>query len=162
MFMPQFAAAVVGIFGGAAWCGFNIARTNLEYSFVDNDGRSTYGASVYVLMAITGVAGGILAGAMAKWTANFHLHIGSVELINYHLIWLISGIFRVSGVIWLIRMPEPNAKPVGIVARQIAQGVLHTVPGILFTPIRTVRRLLVQPAAARPPGQMKAAAEEQT
>jgi MFS family permease len=153
----QVMAAMVNIFGGIAWCGYGIARTNLDFGFIDRDGRSTYGASTNVILALAGVVGSLVSGAMAHWTEGVSFHIGSFQVINYHLVFAASGLFRLGGLFWLIGMPEPGAKPVGVVARQMAQGVLHNVPVLVFAPlrmiIRPVRRLMVQAAmnAPRPP-----------
>lgn len=166
MFMTpggQFMAAAVNIFGGIAWCGYGIARTNMDFGFIDRGGRSTYGASTNVILAMAGVVGSLLSGAVARWTEGVSFHIGSVQFIHYHLIFAASGLFRLGGLFWLIGMPEPGSKPVGVVARHIAQGILHNVPVLAFTPlrmiIRPVRRLILQSAlhAARPPADVPAA-----
>jgi MFS family permease len=155
----QVMAAVVNIFGGIAWCGYGIARTNMDFGFIDKGGRSTYGASTNVILAASGVVGALLGGALARWTEGFSFYVGSFEIINYHLVFAASGVFRLGGLFWLIGMPEPGAKPVGMVARRIAQGVLHNVPVLVFAPlrmiIRPVRRLVFQAAinSPRPPAQ---------
>jgi len=133
-------AMLAMIMAGVVWQGLLMARLNMELSIADEKGRSTYSAALNVLTAFTGtlggLAGGLIAGAVRGWT----LHAGPLQFGHYHVMFALCGVFRIFGVLWLLRMEDPGAKPVSVLARQVAASVLYSAPVNLVRPIRRIGR----------------------
>ncbi|NLF30780.1 MAG: MFS transporter [Planctomycetes bacterium] len=132
-------AGLVNVYSGAVWQGLGMARLNTELIFADAKGRSTYTAALNVIIALTGtlggIVGGILAGAVKGWTATW----GPLAFGHYHVMFGLCSIVRLVGVAPLLRMEDPQAKPVAFVARQMAVSVLFTAPVNLLRPIIRLR-----------------------
>jgi len=137
-------AGVVVFWGGIVWSGLMMARLNMVLGFSDAGGRSTYAAAANVILAVTGVAGGILGGLIAGATRDLVVHLGPFTYVNYHLMFLFSGVFRGLSLLWLLGMVDPGAQPVGVVARHMAAGLTQNAPMLLFSPFR----LFIRPMRA--------------
>ncbi len=132
-------AGLVNVYSGVVWQGLNMARLNVELDLADAKGRSTYTAAMNVLIALTGtlggVVGGILAGAVKGWTAT----LGPLSFSHYHVMFALAAVFRLVAAGSLLRIADPQAKPVAFVARQMAMSVLLSAPMNLIRPISRLR-----------------------
>ncbi len=137
--MPYLVAVVV-FWGGIVWSGFLTARMGMYMSFSDTAGRSTYVAAVSVAQAVAGTLGGLAGGWIAQATAGMRWELGPFIYVNYHVTFLLGGVFRALGILWLIRMPDPGSTPVGAVARQMATGAYQGISLWLFPPLRLLYR----------------------
>ena len=149
-----YVAAVAVFWGGIVWCGLLMARMNMELSFSQRSGRSTYTAAANVCLAVAGVAGGITGGWIAGLARGFHMEWGPFSFVNYHVMFFLSGLVRLLSLLWLIGMTDPGSKPVGHVARQLAAQLYHHAPSLLFMPVRLLGRpaRLLRRIGGRPSG----------
>ena len=136
--MPML-AGLHNVFSGIVWQGLNMARLNMELSFADAKGRSTYTAAMNVSIALTGTLGGILGGILAGTIKGWTTTLGPLTFGHYHVMFMLCGLFRMIGAGALLRMTDAQAKPVAYVARQMAVSVLLSAPMNLIRPITRLR-----------------------
>lgn len=133
-------AAATCVFGGAMWAGFNLTQTTVIMGFSQTRGRARYVAAAAVVMAIGGFVGGLAGGQISQMTRGISFYVGPFLWTNYHLIFLLSALLRLAAIGWLINMPDPGARPVGVVVREFWFNAYGNVMSRLFWRIRTLGR----------------------
>jgi MFS family permease len=134
------AAGLMMVLAGVVWQGLLMARLNMELSLADEKGRSTYSAALNVMVALTGTLGGVVGGLIAGAVKGWTWQIGPFSFVHYHVMFCLTGAFRIFAVGWLLRMEDRGAKPVSMLARQVAVSVLFSAPVTLIRPIRRLGR----------------------
>jgi hypothetical protein len=93
-----------------AFAVVNIAGRNLVLK-LSPPGDNTTQLALYrlgggLLAGLSGLAGGLWLGHLLK--AKFHFDIGSQTFEAYHLLFLLSFIGRITTVLWVLPIQEPN------------------------------------------------------
>lgn len=130
LFIPPHAAwwvcvpigVLTSLWGGVMWGAVELCRSNVILGFADSAGRGRYSAAVAVVSAVGGALGAYLGGVVAQQTQAFNLHLGPLVWKNYHLCFILSGVMRAFGLIWLVRMPDPQGRPVMALVRSLLAG----------------------------------------
>jgi MFS family permease len=133
-------AGLLMVAAGVVWQGLLMARMNMELSIADLKGRSTYTAALNVSTALTGTLGGIAGGLIAAAIHGWSWQVGPFSFRNYEVMFFLCGVFRLLGVFWLLGMEDAGAKPVSVMARQVAMSVLNSAPVSVMRPIRRLGR----------------------
>lgn len=131
-------AALVVFFGGVIWTGLGIAQFNTILSFSDEQGRSTYVASASILTSIAGLLGGLAGGFLAQSLQGLHWRLGPFLLVNYHVVFLISGAIRGFSAVFLFGMADPGAKPTRDMVRAMVTNGYHNLTTKIIAPMRIV------------------------
>ena len=129
------------VIGGGMWAAVGLAQTSILLGFGESKGRGKYMAAAAVVMAIGGAAGGLAGSGIASLFArlpNARMLVGPFEWNNYHMTFLASSLVRASSLLWLIGMPEPGARQVGDMVRDLLINAYANVKTRLSWPLRPV------------------------
>ncbi len=132
-------AVCAAALGGWFWTGVGLAQTGIMLGFSDGQGRSKFVAASAVLMSLGGVVGGIVGGSVAQSLQFLQAEpivVGPFLWNNWHATFLLSGVFRIAAIGWLIGMPDPGAGRVRDMLRTMRGNVYNAVAPRLFYPIR--------------------------
>lgn len=137
MVVPYLLGAASCVLGGATWTAVGLAQMNIIIGFSDTSGRSRFMAAAAVVAAAGGALGGLAGGFLAQ-SLNFinpahPLMVGPFPWVNYHFNFMASIVVRALAIFWLIGMPEPGAKPFGMLMREIW---LNIYSNVKFWPAR--------------------------
>lgn len=135
-------ATVLFLDGMVTLSGIPLAQFNMLLSFSDKGGRSTYVAASGVLVAIAGLLGGLTGGQVAQWIRHFRWEIGPFVLVNYHLMFLASGVIRLGSLGWLAGMADPGGKPLRKLFRDLPALVARGMAGMAFLPAELIAALV--------------------
>jgi MFS family permease len=133
---------LIGIWTGIGWSGFNLTAFNLPIALSPRRNRSFYLA---VYSSATGLAvfiAGTLGGLLADFLAGMETTINGCTLVNYHVIFVVSAILRLSSLVWLKGVKETRDVGVPVLLQFMGRAAAHrlTVGGVLF-PYRFAKRL---------------------
>jgi hypothetical protein len=133
---------LIGVWTGIGWSGFNLTAFNLPIVLSPRGNRSFYLA---VYSSATGLAvfvSGTLGGLLANSLAGMETSINGYGLVNYHVIFVISAVLRLSSLVWLKRVKETRDVGVPVLLQFMGRAAAHrlTVGGVLF-PYRFAKRL---------------------
>jgi MFS family permease len=133
---------LIGIWTGIGWSGFNLTAFNLPIALSPRGNRSFYLA---VYSSATGLAvfiAGTLGGLLADSLTGIETSINGYRLVNYHVIFVISAVVRLSSLVWLKRVKETRDVGVPVLLQFMGRAAAHrlTVGGVLF-PYRFTKRL---------------------
>jgi len=107
---------------GALSSGIGIASTNLLLILSPKENKSIF---ISVFNSLVGLAASIaplLAGEMVQLTQGLRLSFMGNTFLNLHLLFLLSMSMRLSCLPLLRRIEERQAKPVGLIIKQITAG----------------------------------------
>jgi len=131
------AVSLATMVGASCWMAINLAQTGIVLGFADGHGRSKFVAAFSVLISIGGILGGLVGGTVAQ-SLNYlkDTPIGPFQWNNHHATFILSILSSIVAVIWLIRMPDPGAKPVRDVLRYVRFNAYNAVATRLFYRLR--------------------------
>ena len=122
------------ILTGLCWSGFNAAMSILPLQVVP-EYRRDY--QLALLSAIGGIVlglGSVGGGAIAQGLSGIEIHWNGREYTNYHVMFVISGVLRLSCLFVLARVPDVRGK--GIMFALLATGTsmkeMVANPGLLL------------------------------
>jgi MFS family permease len=128
---------------GIGWTGIGLAQMAVTLGFSEGQGRSKYVAASAVIIsfggALGGVVGGLVAGAL-EYYQKHPLHVGSFEWNNWHATFVLSILFRVVSLFWLVGMPATGSRPIRAMVRSAGESVSVTVMGWASLPLRLLGR----------------------
>lgn len=114
-------AILTGIF----WPGFTLASFNLVLATAPDENRTAYlGVQTMVVGVATFIAS-LLGGVAARALGDIRVHVLGLTLINFHLIYIASSVFRIALLPLALRLREARAQTVsallGLVGDQASQ-----------------------------------------
>jgi len=124
------------LIGSGCWSGVHLAQTGVILSFSDGSGRSKYVAASSVLIGLGGLVGGVVGGGVAWLLAGRSVTLGPFYWRNWHAVFALSVLARISGLLWLIGMPDPGARRVRDLIRVMWSQANAGVASRLFYPLR--------------------------
>ncbi len=96
-------------FSGIFWTGISAALFNILLGSVDKSSlKESYIAVFTVIIGICGFLSGIVGGSIAEMMSNFHLTIWGRNIINYHVLFAASSVFRFLSLILLARLEDSD------------------------------------------------------
>lgn len=126
------------IFSGAFWSGFNLAAFNMPIAYSPREDRIIYLGVFSVLTGLGFFIASILGGLLAHTWVNFKFHIGSQAIINYHLLFVLSGVLRLLAAAWISSLKEPGSKGIPIMVQFMGYSVLRRLAiGRQILPVRS-------------------------
>jgi HEAT repeat protein len=111
----------INIASGLFWAGVGLAQFNLLIGFSPPDKTPIY---VATMAAVTGLTGGLapLAGsAVLNALAGWHGQFLGLPLTNYHIVFMLSGLLRGTGLIFLRPLVDARARSTRDVLRQLGR-----------------------------------------
>lgn len=102
---------LLNFIAGSFWAGFGLAQFNLLLAITPSAAHGTY---VAAFSAVTGIVGGvapIVGGAILDLLAPVQIPLGPFTLNNYKLLFLLAGLLRLSCLLLLrdVRDPEGHS-----------------------------------------------------
>ncbi len=104
---------------GIMWSGFGLATFNLVMHILPEKSRTMF---VAVFAALNGVIA-FLASYASGWLAHamegVRWHLGSLTIINYQVLFVMTALLRIPGLFFLSRVREPEAEPARVLVRDL-------------------------------------------
>ncbi len=100
---------VNSVLTGVFWAGYGLASFNLVIDMLPSRNRTMYVAVLSALSGVTSFAANLLSGWLADSMEGVRWHIGSLTIVNYQLLFIMTGILRVPALLFLRRVHEPDA-----------------------------------------------------
>jgi len=104
---------------GLGWAGYQIALTGLLIGYSPRDSRATYFAVYAVAAGIGNAIGAIVAGSLAEAFAGMAIIWGPFKLTQLRTLYFISGVARLSCLVLLPFIKQPDSPPVGVYVRRL-------------------------------------------
>lgn len=116
--------AFEAIYSGALWGGFNLAAFNVPIANSPRTSRPAYLAMFSVVTGLGFFAASLMGGALAESLSSFHLQIGRQTIVNYHVLFAISGLLRLLAAVFFVSFHEPGEKRLPIMIQFIGYAAL--------------------------------------
>ncbi len=108
------------VLGGMFWSGFGLASFNQLIDVLPASRRTVYVALLAALNGVTTFLSTTLSGWLADRLVDFHGHVFNLELVNYQILFVITGLLRIPGLLFLNRIREPGARSLSYMMRSLA------------------------------------------
>jgi MFS family permease len=107
---------------GVFWAGFGLASFNLVIDMLPSRNRTMYVAVLAALSGITSFAANVLSGSLAEAMDGVRWQIGSLTIVNYQILFVMTGLLRIPALLFLRRIREPDAVTMRVlVAKMFAE-----------------------------------------
>lgn len=113
------------IYSGFLWAGFNLAAFNIPIANSPQKGRTTYLAMFSVITGLAFFAASLIGGLLAQNWRDFSWIVGNQVVINYHLVFALSGILRLLSAFLVLSFKEPEEKGIPIMIQFIGYSILR-------------------------------------
>ncbi len=128
-----FFVILVQIFAGVFWPGIDLSFNNLALGLSPDENRSFYIAVLNLFVGITNAISFILGGYIIEYVApsivNFVNSLLHIHLVEYHLIFILSGILRFTfSRIFIPKISEERSKPVEELTNHIVKRIKKIKP----------------------------------
>jgi len=128
-----FFVILVQIFAGIFWPGIDLSFNNLALGLSPDENRSFYIAVLNLFVGITNAVSFILGGYIIEYVAppivNFINNLLHIHLVEYHLIFILSGILRlVFSRTFIPKISEERSKPVEELTNHIVKRIKKIKP----------------------------------
>jgi MFS family permease len=100
------------IYSGGLWAGFNLAAFNIPIANSPQKNRTTYLAMFAVVPALGFFASSLLGGALAELWKDVSWKIGYQTIINYHILFAMSGVMRLAAAFLTLGFKEPGERDI--------------------------------------------------
>ena len=104
---------------GVFWAGFGLAIFNLVIDMLPSRNRTMYVAMLAALSGITSFAANVLSGWLAEAMDGVRWQIGSLTIVNYQVLFVMTGILRIPALLFLRRVREPDAVTMRVLVRKM-------------------------------------------
>jgi MFS family permease len=95
------------IYSGALWTGFNLAAFTIPLDRSPREERTPYLAVFAVVTGLAFFVASVLGGTLANACRDFSFTVGGQTIVNYHLLFALSSVLRLSTVGLLMTLKEP-------------------------------------------------------
>ncbi len=112
------------IYSGALWAGFNLAAFTIPIANSPRENRSNYIAVFNVATGLAFFTASVLGGTLAELWSNISWQIGPQTIVNYHLLFVISGLLRLAAAGLILTFHEAHEKSVPIVVHFMGYAIL--------------------------------------
>lgn len=97
---------------GLCWPGLNLALFNLVLGTAPAEERQSFLAAQGVLVGAAHFAAALAGGGLAEALSGFSVRMGNVQLVNFHVLFVLSSVSRLALLPLAIGLHEPRARPV--------------------------------------------------
>lgn len=106
---------------GLCWPGFNLALFNLVLGTAPAENRQSFLATQGVLVGFAHFASAAAGGLLAQAWTGFSMHIGPLFLLNFHLLFVLSAVARLSLLPLAMGLHEPKASPIRVLISGVVE-----------------------------------------
>jgi MFS family permease len=133
-----------GVLNGVAWTGANLGLLNMVLGIGDNPVRKeSYFAIFSVVVGLATFVASMVGGGVAQLLAGMRLHLLGRDFVNYHVLFLVTGILRFACLPLLVRVKERRSREVVKTIRILGTFALSRLnygKGIFLQALRTRSR----------------------
>lgn len=104
---------------GVFWGGFGLASFNLVIDMLPSKNRTMYVAVLSAMSGVTSFIANVLSGWLAEAMEGLHWQIGSLTIVNYQVLFVMTGILRIPALLFLRRIREPDAVTMRVLVRRM-------------------------------------------
>ncbi len=112
------------IYSGVLWAGFNLAAFTLPLDKSPRQNRSAYLSMFAAVTGLSFVVASLAAGCLAESLSGWSTVIVGHEMINYHVLFVISAALRILTAILISLFREPSELRLPIIIQLMGYGVL--------------------------------------
>jgi len=113
------------IYSGIFWAGFNISAFNIPIAYSPVKKRTKYIAIFSVMSGLALFLGSITAGLLSQEWSNVRIPWGKQTIVNYHLIFALSGTLRFLSAFFMLSFQEPHEKQTPEVLQYIGHSMVR-------------------------------------
>jgi len=111
-------------YSGSLWAGFNLAAFTIPIANSPRENRTTYVAMFSVVTGAAFFFSSLTGGVIAQSLGSIHWHVGGQILINYHILFAISAILRLTAALLVLTFHEPKEARIPIMIQFMGYAVL--------------------------------------
>ena len=104
---------------GVFWGGFGLASFNLVIDMLPSKNRTMYVAVLASLSGVTSFAANVLSGWLAESMNGVHWKVGALTIVNYQVLFVMTGLLRIPALLFLRRVREPDAVTMRVLVRKM-------------------------------------------
>lgn len=112
------------VFSGALWTGFNLAVFTIPIANSPREGRTIYLAAFSVVIGVAFFISSLAGGFLAESWSHIHWPVGKQTVVNYHLLFALSGIMRLLAAFLFTTFHEPREKGLQTMVQFMSDAVL--------------------------------------
>jgi MFS family permease len=112
------------IYSGALWTGFNLAAFTIPLDRSPRAERTPYLAVFAVVTGLAFFIASVLGGAMANAFRDLSYSVGGQTIVNYHVLFVLSAVLRLSTVGLLMSLREPTESRLPAMVQLMGSAVL--------------------------------------
>jgi MFS family permease len=116
------------IMGGIFWSGFTLASFNVVLALSPQQGRVYYLAAVAAINGLVLFLASALGGVIAQHLSDFRFVFKGQTLVNFHVLFVISGVGRIFGLLFLKKLFEPKSRPTKEMIEEMGDSFFNRVP----------------------------------
>lgn len=100
------------LMGGIFWAGFNLAIFTIVLQISPQEGKPYFLASTSFVNGLFTFLASLTGGIIANQLSGFRWELYGQTLINFHILFFLSALGRIGGLLVLGKIVEPKAKPI--------------------------------------------------
>ncbi len=116
------------LMGGIFWSGFTLASFNVVLALSPQQGRVYYLAAVAAINGLVLFLASTLGGVIAQHLGDFRLVFKTQTFVNFHVLFVISGVGRIFGLLFLKKLFEPKSRPAREMIEEMGDSFFNRVP----------------------------------
>ena len=116
------------LMGGIFWSGFTLASFNVVLALSPQQGRVYYLAAVAAINGLILFLASVLGGIIAQHLSGFRLAFKGQTFVNFHILFVISGLGRIFGLLFLKKLFEPKSRPTREMIEEMGDSFFNRVP----------------------------------
>lgn len=116
--------AFEAVYSGALWAGFNLAAFNIPIANSPRQGRTMYLAMFSVVTGMAYFVSSLLGGILAESWSHIHWPIMGQIIVNYHILFAISAILRLTAAFLIMTFHEPKEKGFPVMIQFMGYSIL--------------------------------------
>jgi MFS family permease len=102
------------IISGICWTGFNLAAFTFPLDASKKENRSFYLAMFGIFIGLGYLSSSLIGGAIAQFLSDWKFNGFGYTFINFHILFILSFLFRFISALNLSRLKEPEEKGVSL------------------------------------------------
>ena len=113
------------VYSGALWAGFNLGAFTIPIANSPKEGRTIYLAMFSVITGVGFFAASLIGGILAEHWGSIHWSVGPQTVVNYHILFAISGVLRLAAALLIMSFHEPAAARLPIMVQFMGDAVVR-------------------------------------
>ena len=110
---------LLNLIAGAGWAGVGLTQFNLMLQAAPPERRTVYVSAISAVAGLAGGVGPLLGGAILTALATVHFPASGLIRNNFHVLFVLSGLLRVVGLLMLRPLEEEGSRGARYVLDQL-------------------------------------------